>query len=722
MKKQQIIQEDLKIVKRNGEIVSFNKTKIKQAITHAMKRGSGIYLPDIARLIANDADKYYRHREGTPTIQMVEKYVFDRLSFYGQGHTARAYEGYRAVQAYKKESNDTDEAILTLVNGTNEEAMSENSNKNSKSASTQRDLIAGEVSKSIMRRKVLPTHFVQAHDEGIVHYHDMDYGIQPIFNCCLLNMEDVLQNGTVINNTKIDKPKSFQTACTVATQVMAQVASGQFGGQTTSMAHLAPFVRVSYNKLLKEVQDEVKELDIDCSDEQIKKIAEKRLRKEVKAGIQTIQYQINTLATSNGQSPFSTLHLHLEEAGEYKEEMALIIKEVLEQRYKGIKNEQGIYVSPAFPKILYVLDTLNAKPGSEYYYLTELAAKCSAKRLVPDFISAKVMRENTGGYVYPAMGCRSFLSPWFDENGNAKFYGRFNMGVVSLNLPDIALTAEGDEDSFWRIFDQRTDLVKEMLLKRIELLESGTTSLSPIHWEHGVLSRLEKNSSLKPLLKNGYASISLGYVGLYECVRALGYTSHTSEEGEVMALKIMQKLRDKVDAWKEETGYGFGLYGTPAESLTYKFARLTKARFGIIEGVTDKLYFTNSYHVHVQEEIDAFSKLAFEAQFQKISSGGCISYIETPNLSNNLNAVLQVIDFIYENIQYAEINTKSDYCQDCGFDGEIVINDNLEWECPNCGNKDTSKMNVARRTCGYIGSNFWNLGRTQEIKERVLHL
>ena len=712
----------MKIIKRDGTETQFNKTKIKQAVVKAMRNGSGIYLPDIARLIANDAERYFEKQDETPTIQKVEVYVYNRLIHYGQGLTAKAYEGYRAIQAFKKEASDTDEAILGLVGGTNEETINENSNKDAKSASTQRDLIAGEVSKSIMRRKKLPAHMTQAHDEGILHYHDMDYGIQQIFNCCLVNMEDVLGNGTVINKKGVDRPKSFQTACTIATQVMAQVAGGQYGGQTISLAHLAPYVRVSYEKYLKEVEAEGQENGIQYTQGQMEKIAKRRTRKEVKDGVQTIQYQINTLATSNGQSPFVSLFMYLEEAGEYEEEMAMIIEEVLSQRLKGIKNEKGVYVSPAFPKLLYVLDENNIHKDSKYRYLTELAARCVARRLMPDFISAKVMKENVG-HVFPPMGCRSFLSPWYDENGNAKFYGRFNMGVVSVNLPDIALSADGDVEEFWKIFDERTSLAKEMLLTRIDLLRGATVEISPIHWQYGALARLEKGQTIDHLFENGYATISLGYVGLHECVKVLTGESHTSpNKGQKMALEIIQALRDKVDSWKEETGYGFGLYGTPAESLVYKFARKTKERFGVIEGVTDKLYFTNSYHVHVQEEIDAFEKLKFEAQFQKISSGGCISYIEVPNMNNNIDAVLQVIEYMYENIQYAEINTKSDYCQCCGFDGEIIINEDLQWECPNCGNTNKDKMNVCRRTCGYLGENFWNLGRTQEIKERVLHL
>ena len=651
----------MKIIKRDGTETQFNKTKIKQAVVKAMRNGSGIYLPDIARLIANDAERYFEKQDETPTIQKVEVYVYNRLIHYGQGLTAKAYEGYRAIQAFKKEASDTDEAILGLVGGTNEEAINENSNKDAKSASTQRDLIAGEVSKSIMRRKKLPAHMTQAHDEGILHYHDMDYGIQQIFNCCLVNMEDVLGNGTVINKKGVDRPKSFQTACTIATQVMAQVAGGQYGGQTISLAHLAPYVRVSYEKYLKEVEAEGQENGIQYTQSQMEKIAKRRTRKEVKDGVQTIQYQINTLATSNGQSPFVSLFMYLEEAGEYEEEMAMIIEEVLSQRLKGIKNEKGVYVSPAFPKLLYVLDENNIHKDSKYRYLTELAARCVARRLMPDFISAKVMKENVG-HVFPPMGCRSFLSPWYDENGNAKFYGRFNMGVVSVNLPDIALSADGDVEEFWKIFDERTSLAKEMLLTRIDLLRGAPVEISPIHWQYGALARLEKGQTIDHLFENGYATISLGYVGLHECVKVLTGESHTSpNKGQKMALEIIQALRDKVDSWKEETGYGFGLYGTPAESLVYKFARKTKERFGVIEGVTDKLYFTNSYHVHVQEEIDAFEKLKFEAQFQKISSGGCISYIEVPNMNNNIDAVLQVIEYMYENIQYAEINTKSDY-------------------------------------------------------------
>lgn len=712
----------MEIIKRDGQKTEFNKTKIKRAITAAMKNGSGIYLPDIARLIANDAEKYFSKKDEVPTVNKVEEYVHKRLIHYGQDLTAKSYEGYRAVQAFKKHSSDTDEAIIGLVKGTNKEAMSENSNKDAQSAATQRDLVAGEVSKSIMRRKVLPAHIVQAHDDGIIHYHDMDYGIQSIFNCCLVNMQDMLDNGTVVSGKGIDRPKSFQTACTIATQIMAQVASGQYGGQTTSLAHLAPYVRVSYDKFKEDVVKEGEALGIAYTEEQLKDIAWMRTKKEVKDGIQTIQYQINTLATSNGQSPFVSLFMHMEEAEGYEKEMELIIEEVLKQRIKGIKNEQGTYVTPAFPKLLYVLDESNAKPGSKYYHLTKLAAECCVKRMVPDFISAKKMRENTGGYVYPCMGCRSFLSPWFDENGKAKFYGRFNMGVISLNLVDAALSSYGDMEEFWNILDQRTELVKEGLLLRIELLRGTKTDISPIHWRYGALARLSKDDTIDALFENGYASISMGYVGLYEAVQALIGKSHTTKEGEKLAVEIMKYLRSKTDAWKAETGYGFAIYGTPAESLVYKFAKTTKARFGEIPNVTDRLYFTNSYHVHVTEEIDAFSKLAFESQFQKISSGGCISYVEVPNLNDNIPAALQIIDFIYENIQYAEINTKSDLCQCCQYKGEILINDDLEWYCPNCGNKDTNKMNVPRRTCGYIGENFWNVGKTQELKERALHL
>lgn len=712
---------DLIVIKRDGREVPFNKTKIKQAIIKAMK-ATGANYPDIARIIANDTENYFlKQEEEKITISQIEKYIFNRLCHYGQEITARAYENYRTIQEYRKQTMDTDEAILGLIRGTNEEAIMENSNKNAYNASTQRDLMAGEVSKSIVRRKILPPNFVQAHDNGIVHWHDMDYTIQSIHNCCLVNMKDILDNGTVINGHGIDSPHTFQTACNIATQVMAQVASGQYGGQTTSIAHLAPYVRKSYNKYIAEVIAEGKESGIRYTQKEIETIAMRRTRKEVQSGVQTIQYQINTLATSNGQSPFVSIYMDIYEDPEYEMEVAMIIEEILKQRILGMKNEAGVYIAPEFPKLLMVLRPEIVYENGKYNYLMPIIEECVAKRMVPDFISAKVMAENTGGYVYPCMGCRSFLSPWFPEGSDTpEFYGRANLGVVSLNLPDVALAAGGDIDTFWNILDERLNLCKEMILYRIGLLIGAKPEISPIHWKYGALARLSDEDTIDSLFHK--FSCSLGYVGLCECVRALGYPSHTDKEGEKVALAIMQKLTDKCAEWKAETGYGFSVYGTPAESLIYKFARKTKERYGVIPGVTDKLYFTNSYHVHVTEPIDAFTKLKFESQFQKLSQGGCISYVEIPNLINNLPVIGELIKFIYENIQYAEINSKIDYCQVCGYDGQILIDENLEWYCPSCGNRDTKKMNVARRVCGYIGSNYFNLGKTEELSERVEHL
>ena len=712
---------ELIVIKRDGREVPFNKTKIKQAIMKAMK-ATGANYPDIARIIANDTENYFlKQEEEKITISQIEKYIFNRLCHYGQEMTARAYENYRTIQEYRKQTMDTDDAILGLIKGTNEEAIMENSNKNAYNASTQRDLMAGEVSKSIVRRKILPAPFVQAHDNGIVHWHDMDYTIQSIHNCCLVNMKDILDNGTVINGHGIDSPHTFQTACNIATQVMAQVASGQYGGQTTSIAHLAPYVRKSFDKYVQEVIAEGNESGIKYTKKEIERIAMRRTRKEVQSGVQTIQYQINTLATSNGQSPFVSIYMDIFEDPEYEMEVAMIIEEILKQRILGMKNEAGVYVAPEFPKLLMVLRPEIVYEDGKYNYLMPIIEECVAKRMVPDFISAKVMAENTGGYVYPCMGCRSFLSPWFPEGSDTpEFYGRANLGVVSLNLPDVALAAGGDIDVFWNILEERMELAKEMILYRIGLLVGGKPEISPIHWKYGALARLSDEDTIDSLFHK--FSCSLGYVGLCECVRALGFPSHTDKEGEKVALAIMQKLTDKCAEWKAETGYGFSVYGTPAESLIYKFARKTKERYGIIPGVTDKLYFTNSYHVHVTEPIDAFTKLKFESQFQKLSQGGCISYVEIPSLTNNLPVIGELIKFIYENIQYAEINSKIDYCQVCGYDGQILIDENLEWYCPSCGNRDTKKMNVARRVCGYIGSNYFNLGKTEELSERVEHL
>ena len=682
----------MNLIKRNGQTVPFNKTKIKQAIVKAMRNGSGIYLPDIARLIANDAERYFEKKDETPTISQVEKYVYQRLIHYGQDLTARAYEEFRAVQAFKRETNTTDSSVLGLVRGTNKEAMNENSNKNARVASTQRDLIAGEISKDLSRRKLIPAHIVQAHDTGAIHYHDMDYAMQPIFNCCLVNIKDMLDNGTVINGKMVESPKSFQVACTVMTQIIAQIASGQYGGQTINVKHLGKYLAISRKKYQAMVQD------LGMSENLQKEMVDRLLRKELEAGVQTIQYQINTLMTTNGQAPFVTLFLEIEPGHEYEEEVAMIIEEIIKQRHLGIKNEVGVYITPSFPKLVYVLDENNVHTTSKYRYITEAAAKCTAKRLYPDYISAKEMRKIYEGNVFGPMGCRAFLSPWQDANGEYKFEGRFNMGVVTLNLPQIAIIADGDMEAFWEILDQRLALAKEALMVRYELLKDATSDISPIHWQHGGLARLEKHEPILPLLHDGYATITLGYIGMYEMTKLMTGKSHTEEKE--FSLEVMRRMKQATLDWKKETGLGFALYGTPAESLCHRFAKIDLARFGNIKDITDKGYYTNSYHVDVREEINAFDKLSFEADFQKISTGGCISYVEIPNMSKNIEALEDMIEFIYENIQYAEFNTKSDYCQVCGFSQEIIINDEGEWECPQCHNKDQSKMNVTRRTCG----------------------
>lgn len=704
-----------KTIKRDGTLVEFNREKIYNAIMKAMKLGSGIVSEPTARLISLEAENKYG-KVDTVSIFEIETFVFERLVHHGHELTAKAYEGYRAIQSFKRETNTTDNSILGLIRGTNKEVINENSNKNGYISSTQRDLIAGEVSKDLSRRHLIPAHIVQAHDEGVIHYHDMDYALQQIPNCCLVNLKDMLDNGTVINGKRVDSPNSFLTACTIATQIMAQIAGGQYGGQTSSLSHLAPYVRKSKERYYNLLKDSITNID------DLNNAVDKLLKKEVASGVQTIQYQIQTLATANGQSPFVSLFMYLNEDEEYIEEMAMIVEEVLKQRILGVKNEQGVYVSPAFPKLLYVLDDNNTYEGSEYYYLTQLAVECVSKRIVPDFISAKKMKEHYDGEVYPCMGCRSFLSPWKDENGQYKWYGRQNLGVITLNLVDVALSSKGDTDVFWNIFNERLELCKEAILLRVDLLRGASSGISPIHWQHGAIARLGKDETIDKVIDSGACSISLGYIGLCEAVRALIGESHTSPKGEKLAIEIMQHMRATVDKWKAETGYGFGLYGTPSESLTYRFATKLKQRHGFIEGITDKNYITNSYHVHVCEEIDAFSKMAFESQFQKISSGGTISYIEVPNMKHNLDALHRAVEFMYENMQYCEINTKSDYCQVCGYDGEIKINDDFDWYCPNCNNMDKNKMNVVRRTCGYLGENFWNLGRTHEIKERVLHM
>ena len=672
--------------------------------------------------IGVERGSWHQFSDNNISIYRIEGQVFEKLIEKGQILTAKAYEGYRKVREFQRETNTIDKEIYGIVNQTNKEAMEENSNKDATVLATQRDLIAGEFSKDYCRRLLLPPKIVQAHDDGIIHFHDMDYYIQKMHNCDLVNLKDMFAKGTVINDKLIETPKSLQTACTVATQIVQQVANGQYGGQTISLAHLSPYVRLSYEKHQRNVRNEGRLIGIDYSEEQIIKIAKSRLQDEIKAGIQTIQYQINTFSTTNGQAPFLSVFMYLREEPEYIEETAMLIEETLKQRFIGMKNPVGAYVTPAFPKLLYVLDDNNVPQDSKYRYLTDLAVKCVSKRMMPDFISAKIMRENYEGQVFPCMGCRSFLSPWKDENGEYKWYGRFNQGVVTLNLADAGLSANHKLDNFWKILDERLELCKEALMLRHESLKGTLADVSPIHWRYGALARLESGEPIDKLLENGYSTISLGYIGLYECVVALIGQTHTSKEGNELATKIMERLRSACDSWKEETGLGFGLYGTPAESTTYTFARALKKRFGIVEGITDKDYLTNSYHVNVKEHIDAFDKLQVEAKFQKVSSGGAISYVEVTNMSENLDALSALIDYMYNTIQYAEINTKSDYCQECGFDGEILLDENREWYCPNCGNRNHKTLNVCRRTCGYLGDNFWNQGRTQEIAERFVHL
>lgn len=618
-----------------------------------------------------------------------------------------------------QKTNTTDKTILSIIRNENKELKEENSNKNTMLASTQRDYIAGEVSRDLTQRVLLPKKIVDAHKDGILHFHDMDYFIQPIHNCCLVNIKDMLENGTVMNGKLIEEPKSFRVACIVMTQIIAVVASNQYGGQSLDISHLGKYLRKSHDKLKEKYKIAFGDT---LSDKEIEKIVRIGVEEELRSGVQTIQYQINTLMTTNGQTPFVTLFLNLKKDDPYIEENAMIIEEILNQRIQGVKNEVGVYVTPAFPKLVYVLDEHNCLKGGKYDYLTKLAVKCSAKRMYPDYISAKKMRENYEGNVFSPMGCRSFLAPWKDENGNYKFEGRFNQGVVSINLPQIGIIANGDEDKFWKLFDERLDLCYEALMCRHHALEGTLSDISPIHWQYGAIARLKKGEKIDKLLHGGYSSISLGYIGLYELTKLMKGVSHTNPVGKEFALRVMNHLKAKVSEWKQKTRIGFALYGTPAESLCYRFARIDKEKFGDIKDVTDKGYYTNSYHVDVREKIDAFSKLKFESEFQPISSGGAISYVEVPNMQNNLKALEEVVKFIYDNIQYAEFNTKSDYCQVCGFDGEIIINDDNEWECPNCGNKDQSKMNVTRRTCGYLGENFWNVGKTKEIKARVTHL
>ena len=725
----------MKIIKRNGSEAVFDITKIIAAITKANK-----VVPDAQRLtkqqiieISDHVQEVCYARGHAMNVEEIQDIVEDAIMATGAYEVARRYITYRYVQSLKRTHNTTDDKILSLIECNNEEVKQENSNKNPTVNSVQRDYMAGEVSKDLTMRMLLPPEIVKAHEEGIIHFHDADYYAQHMHNCDLVNLDDMLQNGTVISGTLIEKPHSFSTACNIATQIIAQVASSQYGGQSISLTHLAPFVDVSRKKIRRDVEAEMKDLGIDPGEEKISEIVEKRLREEIKRGVQTIQYQVVTLMTTNGQAPFITVFMYLNEAGDnqrLKSDLAIVIEEMLRQRYQGVKNEAGVWITPAFPKLIYVLENDNIYEGQPYYYLTKLAAKCTAKRMVPDYISEKKMLEykvdkNGEGHCFTCMGCRSFLTPYIDENGKPKYYGRFNQGVVTINLVDVALSSGGDFDKFWQIFDERLELCHKALMCRHNRLKGTLSDAAPILWQYGACARLKKGEPIDKLLYDGYSTISLGYAGLYECVKFMTGRSHTDPTATPFALQIMQKMNDKCKQWKEAENIDYSLYGTPLESTTYKFAKCLQKRFGIIPGVTDKGYITNSYHVHVTEKIDAFTKLGFEAQFQHLSPGGAISYVEVPDMQNNIEAVLQVMRFIYDNIIYAELNTKSDYCQKCGWDGEITIKEQdgkLVWTCPQCGNQDQDTMNVARRTCGYIGTQFWNQGRTQEIKERVLHL
>lgn len=723
----------MKIIKRNGSEEEFNIVKIINAIKKANEASEQRFLTeeqinDIADYVEYKCKKIKR----AVSVEEIQDMVEDQLMAKGAFDLARKYVRYRYNRSLIRKANTTDNRILSLIECNNEEVKQENSNKNPAVNSVQRDYMAGEVSRDLTRRMLLPPDIVEADRQGIIHFHDSDYFAQHMHNCDLVNLEDMLQNGTVISDTLIEKPHSFSTACNIATQIIAQVASNQYGGQSISLAHLAPFVQVSREKIRRETLAEIAELGCEVSEEKINDIIEGRLRKEVNRGVQTIQYQVVTLLTTNGQAPFVTVFMYLNEAKneQEKKDLALIIEETLKQRHKGVKNEAGVWVTPAFPKLIYVLEEDNISEGSKYWYLTELAAKCTAKRMVPDYISEKVMLQNKidkngEGHCYTCMGCRSFLTPYVDENGKPKYYGRFNQGVVTVNLIDIGLSAGKDMNRFWQIFDERMELCHRALQCRHERLTGTLSDAAPILWQYGALARLKKGEKIDKLLHGGYSTLSLGYAGLWECVYSLNGKKLTEDEGKELGLQIMQKLNDYCAKWKKEENIDYSLYGTPLESTTYKFSKCLQKRFGIIKGVTDKNYITNSYHVHVSEQIDAFSKLKLESEFQALSPGGAISYVEVPNMQNNIPAVLQVIKFIYDNIMYAELNTKSDYCQECGFDGEIrIVEDNgkLLWECPKCGNRNQDKMNVARRTCGYIGTQFWNQGRTQEIQERVLHL
>ena len=706
------------VIKRDGQEVNYNRSKIIVAIGKANEE-----VPEEERISNQEIEEIVSYVETRKRkrilVEDIQDIIEQKLMALGKFDLAKRYIVYRYTRELVRRANTTDDSILSLIKNSNKEVMEENSNKNATAASTQRDLIAGEVSKDLTKRLLLPEKIAKAHEEGILHFHDADYFVQPIFNCCLINIQDMLDNGTVMNGKLIESPKSFQVACTVMTQIISAVASSQYGGQSVDLKHLGKYLRKSHDKYEKAYRAHFGD---EFDDDTIEKLVQDRLKDELKSGVQTIQYQINTLMTTNGQSPFVTLFLNLDENNEYIEENAMIVEEILRQRLEGIKNEKGVYVTPAFPKLIYVLDENNCLKGGKYDYITKLAVKCSAKRMYPDYISAKKMRENYEGNVFSCMGCRSFLSPWKDENGNYKFEGRFNQGVVSINLPQIGILAKGNEEVFWKLMDERLQLCFEALMCRHNALKGTLSDVSPIHWQYGAIARLDKGEKIDPLLYGGYSTMSLGYIGLYEVTKLMKGVSHTDPVGEEFALRVMNHMKEAADRWRDETNIGFSLYGTPAESLCYRFARIDLEKFGEIKDITDKGYYTNSYHVDVREKIDAFSKFSFESQFQKISSGGSISYVEIPNMRHNLEALEEVVKFIYDNIQYAEFNTKSDYCHVCGYDGEIKINDDLEWDCPQCGNKDHSKMNVTRRTCGYLGENFWNVGKTKEINARVMHL
>lgn len=724
----------MKIIKRNGSEVPFDVTKIANAIAAANREvpeGNRLTERQVMYASANVADACEAAGH-TVSVEEIQDMVEDEIMRLDCFDVARKYIIYRYLQNQKRRKNTTDDQILALIECNNEEVKQENSNKNPTVNSVQRDYMAGEVSKDLTMRKLLPADVVEAHREGIIHFHDSDYFAQHMHNCDLVNLEDMLQNGTVISGTLIEKPHSFSTACNIATQIIAQVASSQYGGQSISLTHLAPFVDVSRKRIRREVLDEINSLGLEAPADRVDEVVEGRLKDEIRRGVQTIQYQVVTLMTTNGQAPFVTVFMYLNEAKDEaeKHDLAMIIEETLRQRYQGVKNEAGVWITPAFPKLIYVLEEDNVAEDSPYFYLTQMAAKCTAKRLVPDYISEKVMKQNKvdrngEGHCYTCMGCRSFLTPYVNESGKPQYYGRFNQGVVTINLPDVALSSGGDEHKFWEVFDERLELCHRALMARHNRLKGTLSDAAPILWQHGALARLAKGETIDKLLYGGYSTISLGYAGLYECVKYMTGHSHTDEEATPFALQVMQHMNDKCAEWKTEHRIDFSLYGTPLESTTYKFAKALQRRFGVVDGITDKGYITNSYHVHVTEEIDAFTKLKFESSFQRLSPGGAISYIEVPNMQNNLKAVIRTMQYIYDNIMYAELNTKSDYCQECGFDGEILITEDdgkLVWECPNCSNRNQETLNVARRTCGYIGTQFWNQGRTEEIKDRVLHL